>query len=143
MFLPKTRRKTGKCGQDRQGVRTETPVKCSSAHTSWNESSACQTSRSLFRTPLAVFACEYDILACLCMGITSLVDCSQPAILSACVLRASIHHMSATFPWEINDKPRVIGRNSMGKRLALISRNRVHIHEILLGYQTNKESIRR
>ena len=38
------------------------------------------------------------ILACLCMGITSLVDCSQPAILSACVLRASIHRMSATFP---------------------------------------------
>ena len=77
------------------------------------------------------------------MGIISLVDCSLPAILphlcSDSFNSPHVGHIS----WEINNKPRVTGRKSMGKRLALISRSRVHTHEILLGHQANEQTIRR
>ena len=91
---------------------------------------------------LSASTCGWYISACISMGTISLVDYSLPAILphlcSDSFNSPHIGHIS----WEINNKPRVIGRNSMGKRLALISRNRVHIHELLLGHQANEESIR-
>ena len=63
------------------------------------------------------------ISACISMGIISLVDCSLPAILPHLCLDSFNSPHVGDISWEINDKPRVIGRNSMGKRLALISRN--------------------
>ena len=127
---------------------TETPVKRSSAHTSWSSSGASQTSRYLFRSPV----CSGTI----CLRVHG-DGTFQPAFQwassrwSTAVCQQSCHLCSDSFnsphvghiSWEINDKPRVIGRNSMGKRLALISRNRVHIHEILLGHQANEQTIRR